>query len=75
MSLRLYAKFRESLGSDRVEMSLDEGATIIEALEKLFRGPPPTGVMVALNDRLVNDLNIELHDGDAIDVMPPASGG
>ena len=73
--LRLYAKFRESLGSDSVELSLDEGATIIEALEKLFRGAPPTGVMVALNDRLVNDLNLELHDGDTIDVMPPASGG
>jgi len=73
--LRLYAKFRGSLGSDRGEMSLDEGATIIEALEKLFRGPPPTGVMAALNDRLVNDLNLQLHDGDTVGVMPPASGG
>jgi len=72
---RLYAKFREQLGTSRVELSLDEGSTVSEALRKLFGGPLPKGLMVAVNNRLLKDLDTEVREGDVVDVMPPASGG
>lgn len=30
---------------------------------------------VALNDTMVNDLNIELKDGDRVSILPPVCGG
>jgi len=72
---RLYAKFREQLGTSRVELDLEDGATVMNALGELFHGNVPKGLMVAVNDRLVESLDTRLGDGDVVDVMPPASGG
>jgi len=72
---RLYAKFREQLGTSRVELDLEDGATVMDALGGLFHGDVPQGLMVAVNDRLVEGLDTKLREGDVVDVMPPASGG
>ena len=72
---RLYAKFREQLGTSQVELDLEDGATVMDALGGLFHGDVPQGLMVAVNDRLVEGLDTKLREGDVVDVMPPASGG
>ena len=72
---RLYAKLREQLGTSRVELDLEDGATVMDALGELFHGDVPKGLMVAVNNRLVEDLDTKLRERDVVDVMPPASGG
>jgi len=72
---RLYAKFREQFGTSRVELDLEDGATVMDALGELFHGDVPKGLMVAVNSRLVEDLDTKLRERDVVDVMPPASGG
>lgn len=72
---RFYAKFREQFRADSVEMDLEEASMLVEALRKLFGGAIPDGLMVAVNDKLLDGLDVKLRDGDVVDVMPPASGG
>jgi len=49
-----------------VSTQLKEDVSLIKWLEKCA---------VALNDTMVNDLSIELKDGDKISILPPVCGG
>jgi len=76
--VRFFARFREELGANQVELSLADGATLTDILNCLFKGDPPGHLLIAINGQLVGgaDLSrIRLKDGDVVDVMPPASGG
>lgn len=49
-----------------VSAKLKEDATLTQWLDKCA---------VALNDTMVNDLNIALKDGDKVSILPPVCGG
>ena len=49
-----------------VSIQLKEDTSLIQWLDKCA---------VALNDTMVNDLSIELKDGDKISILPPVCGG
>jgi len=56
----------EALTLKDVSLKLKEDASLSEWLDKCA---------VALNDTMVNDLDITLKEGDKISILPPVCGG
>jgi molybdopterin synthase catalytic subunit len=80
VTVRLFAVLRERAGRDSIEMELDEGATVAQALERLS-GRPELGdllerlpVRMAVN-RDYADPETRLSSGDELALVPPVSGG
>jgi len=80
IQVRLFAMLRERAGRDRVEVELDEGATVRDALEAVGEahgldeliGRMP--VAAAVNREYVPPESA-LHEGDELALIPPVSGG
>ena len=73
--VRLYGVFREKLPSDkhgRTVLTVAEDATIADILQSLNLDGH---FHVSVNDVMVEDRQIPLHDGDELDVLPPSAGG
>ena len=75
----LFAQLAEAIGSSRLRVELNGGATVATALQALADDHP---VIRAMNDRLAVAVNeryaqhdVELRDGDVIALIPPVSGG
>lgn len=78
--VRLFAVFRERAGCDSVEVELDEGASVADALEALGGIPSLTEILARMPARLaVNrsyaDPGTRLGPGDELALVPPISGG
>jgi molybdopterin converting factor subunit 1 len=78
--VRLFAMLRERVGKDSVDVELDEGATVEDALEAVGRQHDLDDlitrmpVAMAVN-RGYADANHELREGDELALIPPVSGG
>jgi MoaE-MoaD fusion protein len=80
VTVRLFAVLRERAGLDSIEVELDEGATVAEALEQLSARPELEEVLERMPVRLaVNrdyaDPDTPLYSGDELALVPPVSGG
>ena len=78
-NVRLFAFYRDQAGTDRLELSLPEGATVAQAVEGLLAQWPSLGRgfrphLVAVNEEFAT-LDHALHDGDEVAFYPPVSGG
>ena len=79
VTLRLFAVYRERVGSDCIEVTLQNGATVEDALQCLAEAHPATvpllpTTMVALNQEYV-ERSHPLQAMDEIALIPPVSGG
>jgi MoaE-MoaD fusion protein len=80
VTVRLFAVLRERAGMDSLEVELNEGATVAEALEELSTRPELGDLLERLPVRMaVNrdyaDTGTELASGDELALVPPVSGG
>jgi molybdopterin synthase catalytic subunit len=78
--VRLFAVLRQRAGRDSVEVELEEGATVEDALAVLAREPGLTDVLARVPVRMaVNrdyaDPATELSQDDELALVPPVSGG
>ena len=72
--MKLFAVLRERAGTDSVELELDEGATVADAVAALA---PVAGEMpfrVAVNREYADD-SARIANGDELAAIPPVSGG
>jgi molybdopterin converting factor subunit 1 len=78
ISVRLFAGLRERAGTDRLEVELDDGATVAELLAALAGTPVgpigPRQCVVAIN-REYADAEQAIAAGDEVALVPPVSGG
>jgi len=69
----------EFLGPINKEPLEMEAKTLLEVSRKLKEEPSLKDWLpkcaVAVNDTMVNDLNMNLKDGDKISILPPVCGG
>ena len=80
VTVRLFAVLRQRAGRDSIEMELDEGATVAEALERLSAQPDLGDLLERMPVRMaVNrdyaDPETRLSSGDELALVPPVSGG
>ncbi len=80
VTVRLFAVLRERAGADSIEMELNEGATVAEALEQLSARPELRDLLDRMPVRMaVNreyaDPDTSLAPGDELALVPPVSGG
>ena len=79
VEVRLFARYREAVGSDRVEIDLPEGGTVETAWEAVSRRFPALGqyrpfTLFALREDYVSP-DHRLGEGDELCLFPPVSGG
>ncbi len=80
VQVRLFAMLRERAGRDSVEVELDEGATVRDALDAvgdehgLGDMLERMSIVAALNREYVSDESA-LQEGDELALIPPVSGG
>jgi MoaE-MoaD fusion protein len=80
VTVRLFAVLRERVGSDSIEVELDDGATVAEALARLADRPELGDLLERMPVRMaVNrdyaDGDTSLASGDELALVPPISGG
>jgi molybdopterin converting factor subunit 1 len=78
--VRLFAVLRERAGRDELELELEEGATVADALSRLSRQPPFEELLARLPVRLAVNRDIvadgtPLRPSDELALIPPVSGG
>jgi molybdopterin synthase catalytic subunit/molybdopterin converting factor small subunit len=77
--VRLFARYREAAGRDRIELELPEGGTAEVAWDAVSRRFPVLGpyrpftLFAVRNDYVA--ASHPLHDGDELCLFPPVSGG
>src|SRR5262245_9019788 len=79
VAVRLFARYREAAGRERVEVDLPEGGTVEAAWEAVSRRYPTLGqyrpyTLFALRNNYVAASH-RLGDGDELCLFPPVSGG
>lgn len=79
LTVRLFASFREAVGSPAVDVDLGSRPKVGELLGALHReyprlGPAIEAAMVAVNLEYVGP-DYLLNEGDEVAVIPPVSGG
>lgn len=80
VTVRLFAVLRERAGRDSIEVELEEGATVAEALAELSARPELGDLLDRMPVRMaVNrdyaDPDTQLASGDEVALVPPVSGG
>lgn len=79
VQVRLFARYREAAGRDRVELELPEGGTVEAAWTAVVERYPALGpyrphTLFAVGKDYVNPEH-PLHAGDEVCLFPPVSGG
>jgi molybdopterin converting factor subunit 1 len=77
VTVKFFARYREIVGTEDVEVELDDGANVTSLLENLvdkYPDFPADPYMVAVNAEYVEPDAI-LHEGDEAAFFPPFSGG
>jgi MoaE-MoaD fusion protein len=72
--IRLFAGLRERAGTDELELDLPEGAVVRDALERMSAVTDGLPVVMAVNQEYA-DVDLALHAGDEVALIPPVSGG
>ena len=80
VTVRLFAVLRERAGKDSIEIELEEGATVAQALDQLSARPELGDLLDRMPVRMaVNrdyaDPETRLASGDELALVPPVSGG
>ena len=78
ITVRLFARLREELGADRLELTFEQDPTLADVLDRVLGDRRPRGMLIAINNELLRGRDprmVRLKDGDVVDLMPPASGG
>ena len=80
VTVRLFAVLRERAGRDSIDLELEEGATVAEALDRLSALPELDDLLRRMPVRMaVNrdyaDPGTRLASGDELALVPPVSGG
>lgn len=78
--VRLFAVLRERAGSDELELELEEGATVADAIERLSSSEPLGETLARLPVRMALNRDYAspeapLRPGDELALIPPISGG
>lgn len=77
--VRPFAAFRELLGSDHLELEVDDDATAESVFRNLFADRTDIDALIRSTMFAVNrdyvDGNHALHDGDELSLLPPVAGG
>lgn len=79
VKVKLFASFREIVGTKEEEIEIDEGTTVKQLLEKYIERFPS---MERYKDHIILSVNreygaagLELREGDEVSFLPPVSGG
>jgi molybdopterin converting factor subunit 1 len=76
--VRLFASYREAAGQGRIELDLEPGATVRDAIAEIAKRHPliteGRKVVIAKNRDYVT-ADAPLADGDEVALIPPVSGG
>jgi molybdopterin synthase catalytic subunit len=77
--IRLFATYREQAGTDRMDLTLSDGATVADVVADLLKQCPglPRDFrphLIAVNEEFAT-LDYLLHDEDEVALYPPVSGG
>jgi molybdopterin converting factor subunit 1 len=77
--VRLFASFREAVGSGTLAWDTPEGSRVsdvVAALRETYPGLGPAAekALLAVNQEYVGG-DLQLHDGDELALIPPVSGG
>lgn len=77
--VRLFARFRDALGADAVDVALPERATVKDVREQIaLMDPGLTALLVrsqvAVNGEFATD-DAAVRPGDEVALIPPVSGG
>ena len=80
LKVLLFAHLRELADCSRLELELPEHSTAAALLEAIAQNKPKlktalSSSRLAVNQNYVQDLELELHAGDEIALIPPVSGG
>jgi molybdopterin synthase catalytic subunit/molybdopterin converting factor small subunit len=79
VTVRLFAVLREQAGAGTLELTLEDGATVHDAIAALRRGPlsglPPEAPFVVAVGREYAPRDQRLKPGDELALVPPVSGG
>ncbi|MGA2927224.1 MAG: molybdenum cofactor biosynthesis protein MoaE [Solirubrobacteraceae bacterium] len=70
----LFAGLRERAGADELELELEDGALVDDALARMQGLTAGVPVVMAVNQRYA-DGRAPLHAGDELALIPPVSGG
>lgn len=77
--VRLFATYREIVGSPEIDWSTEDGTTLRELLDGVLATYPRLaghrGSMVLAVNHEVASPQVSLHDGDEVALLPPVSGG
>ncbi|MFN8635634.1 MAG: MoaD/ThiS family protein [Chloroflexota bacterium] len=79
INIRLFASFREAVGSGTLAWDAPEGSTVADVVATLRAayprlGPAAEKALLAVNQEYVA-ATTRLHDGDELALIPPVSGG
>lgn len=79
ITVKLYASFREIVGSKEEDIEVPEGTTVQSLLEEYIKRFPQMG---RFRDHIILSVNKEygrparkLNSGDEVSFLPPVSGG
>jgi len=79
IKLKLFAFFRQALGSNELQYEIKAGATAQDLLDDILSKYPAleksrNHVVITINQQAVH-LDAPLHEGDEVAILPPVSGG
>jgi MoaD family protein len=87
ITLKLLKPLKDAIGKDSLTLEVDEG-TVDSLLEHVSKEYPELGkellddeggldyrVNVILNDKPLNELDVQVNDGDQVTLFIPVSGG
>ena len=76
ITVRVFASYADAIGSDRVTVSVPDGATVGDvraALASISTSLPPHP-LIAVNDKYATD-DVPVGPTDEVAVIPPVAGG
>lgn len=80
VEVRLFASLRQRADADSVEIELADGACVRDAIKEVSRRPglrapiDKLKIVMAVNREYAH-MDVVLHEGDELALIPPVSGG
>ncbi|PYL06341.1 MAG: thiamine S protein [Verrucomicrobia bacterium] len=77
--VQFYSQLRDLAGCQTLDVDLDQGATVADLLEQLYREMPPLRahgqtILIGAGVEFV-ERDYVIKPGDEISIMPPVQGG
>lgn len=79
IKVKFFASYREAVGTDEMDLELENGSTVSRLLDAVKARHPAIGELI---EPLIVSVNKEyaefekvLDDGDEVALLPPVSGG